>query len=273
MPAMISVIFGFVSFCFLYGLVLVGKQIFIRERRVSALSALHLSWGWVFVAVFLFLFIPCSVQNVMALLLKKIPVSIDKVLWMALVGETSLALYILLLLKSDPRIIPGIGQKIVGLSHLLRDILEGYCQCLPLLFGITLFWKFIVDVLHQWGLPVSFDQQPIIQLLAHSKPQLSGVFAIGVCVVLLAPLCEEIFFRGVLLRFLHSRISLKKSLWTCSLIFALVHQHFASFLPLCFLGYWLGLSYIKTRCIWTNVGIHALFNGTNLVLVLAVPEL
>ncbi len=270
---MIDAIFLFISFCFLYGVTLIVKHFFSKKTSVLSLSALHLKGFQVVVATFLFLFIPWLTQNIGVLCLKKIPNSVDKILWLALLGESSLVLYILFLLKNNPRLISGMSQKITKISRLFEDIFEGYCQCLPLLFVITLFWKFIIEVLQQWGMPVSFNQQPIIQLLAHSKPHLASIFAISICVILLAPLCEEIFFRGILLRFLHSRMDLKKSLWTCSLIFAVIHQHFASFLPLCFLGYWLGHYYIKTRCIWTNIGIHALFNGTNLLLILSIPEL
>ena len=270
---MINAILLFVSFCFLYGLALIGKQCFSKKASVLSLSSLPLNGFRVAVAIFLFLFIPWLTQNMGVLCLKNVPNSVDKVLWLALLGESSLALYILFLLKNNPRLIPDMTQKISKVSRLFTDVFEGYCQCLPLLFVVTLFWKFVVDMLQRLGFPVSFDQQPIIQLLAHSKPHLASMFAIGICVIILAPLCEEIFFRGILLRFLHSRMNLRKSLWVCSLIFAVVHQHFASFLPLCFLGYWLGHYYIKTQCIWTNIGIHALFNGTNLLLVLAIPEL
>lgn len=273
MPVVINAVFLFVSFCFLYGLALIVKQCFSKKAPVSSVYALHLDGFRVVIMMFLFLFVPWFTQNIGALLLKKVPNSIDKALWLALLGESSLVLYIFSLLKNDQRLVAGMTQRISKISRLFSDIFEGYCQCLPLLFVVTLFWKFAIDVFQRWGLPVSFDQQPIIQLLAHSKPHLTSIFAISVCVILLAPLCEEIIFRGILLRFLHSHMNLGRSLWTCSLIFAVVHQHFASFLPLCFLGYWLGCYYIKTQCIWINIGIHALFNGTNLILVLAIPEL
>ena len=273
MPIMLEAIFSFIGFCFLYGLVLIVKHFFSKKTSSLSLSPLHLDGVQVTVATFLFLFVPWLTQNIGVLCLKKVPNSVDKVLWLALLGESSLALYILLLLKNNPHLIAGMTQKVAKTLRLFTDIFEGYCQCLPLLFVVTLFWKWVIELLQRCGLSVSFDQQPIIQLLAHAKPHLSSAFAISICVILLAPLCEEIFFRGVLLRFLHSRMDLKKSLWSCSLIFAIVHQHFASFLPLCFLGYWLGHYYIKTQCIWTNIGIHALFNGTNLILILAIPEL
>ena len=270
---MLSAVFLFVSFCFLYGFMLILKQFFKKDVCTFTLSMLHLEWMRILVMTFLFLFVPWFTQNIGALFLKKIPNSVDKILWLALVGELSLVLYILSLLKNNRQLITGMTGKIKKVSRLFADIFEGYCQCLPLLLLVTLLWKFVVDTLQRWGLPVTFDQQPIIQLLAQTKPHLSSIWAIGICVIVLAPLCEEIFFRGILLRFLHSRMNLRKSLWTCSLVFAIIHQHFASFLPLCFLGYWLGHYYIKTQCIWTNIGIHALFNGTNLLLILAIPEL
>lgn len=270
---MTSAVFLWVCFCFLYGLVLILKQLFKKESCIFELSPLHVNSIQMVVITFLFLFVPRFTQNIGALFLKKVPNSIDKVLWLAFLGELSLGLFILLMLKNNQRLMSGMTRRFAKTTCLFSDIFEGYCQCLPFLVLVTFFWKVVIDVLHRLGLSISFDQQPIIQLLTQTKPHVSSIFAIGICVVLLAPLCEEIFFRGILLHFLHSCMSLKKSLWVCSLIFAAVHQHFASFLPLCFLGYWLGHHYVKTRCIWTNIGIHALFNGTNLMLVLAAHEL
>ena len=273
MPSMLSTVFLFVSFCFLYGFVLILKQFFTKKTHNFTLSTLHLEWTRAFIMVLLFFFVPWFTQNIGALFLKKIPNGIDKILWLALVGELSLVFYILSLLKNNRQLVTGMTGKITKVARLFTDIFEGYCKCLPLLLLVMLFWRLVIDILQRCGLPVTFDQQPIIQLLAQNKPHLASIWAIGICAIILAPLCEEIFFRGILLRFLHSRMSLKKSLWISSLIFALVHRHFASFLPLCFLGYWLSYYYIKTKCIWTNIGIHALFNGTNLILVLAMPEL
>ena len=146
MPIVVDVVFLFVSFCFLYGLALIVKQNFSKKAPVPSVSTLRLEGFRAATMMFLFLFVPWFTQNIGALLLKKVPNSIDKVLWLALLGESSLVFYIFFLLKNDQRIAARMTQRIPKVPRLFSDIFEGYCQCLPLLFVITLFWKFVVEV-------------------------------------------------------------------------------------------------------------------------------
>jgi membrane protease YdiL (CAAX protease family) len=266
--SMRDVIFLWVCVCFFHGCVLILKSLSASKKVGSfSLSPLRMNWFQGAIMLFLFLFIPLFTQTLGVLFLKKIPNSIDKTLGLMVLSELSLVAFISWILKNSPHFKIGMTRKVTQHSHLFTHIFEGYCQCLPYLVLVTFCWDAIMNVLRRWGLPISLSKQPIIQLLAQSQLSSFDMFIVGICVVLLAPWCEEVFFRGILLRFLHAHMRLKKSLWICSLLFAAVHQHFASFLPLCFLGYWLGHCYIKTKCIWTNIGIHALFNGTNLFLI------
>ena len=90
--------------------------------------------------------------------------------------------------------------------------------------------------------------------------------AIGCSAVILAPICEEIFFRGILLRFFCSFLSLPKSLWLSSFVFAAMHGSWAAFLPIAAVGYRLGRSYAESRNLAVNMTIHGLFNAFNFTL-------
>lgn len=79
--------------------------------------------------------------------------------------------------------------------------------------------------------------------------------------------CEEIFFRGMLMKFAHT---LFKKWWlsilVSSLLFAAFHTSISEFVPIFLAGIILGSVYYLTSSIWMNVLLHLLFNGLQVVL-------
>lgn len=78
--------------------------------------------------------------------------------------------------------------------------------------------------------------------------------------VILAPLVEELFFRGFLLTFLKNYTSTWLALVLSAGIFAFAHLNLAAALPLWFLGIALGLAYEHTGSLLLPIGIHACWN-------------
>lgn len=87
-----------------------------------------------------------------------------------------------------------------------------------------------------------------------------------VALVVLAPVCEEIFFRGYLYPALRNRMGMQAAMIWNGALFALVHFEMTGFLSRTVLGY--GLSYIfeKNRTLAGPMISHAIYNG---VMVLA----
>jgi len=97
------------------------------------------------------------------------------------------------------------------------------------------------------------------------EPLAGGVYMITACI--LAPLLEEIFFRGFIFRALLSATKPVFALMGSSLLFTVLHpiEHW----PLVFVqGYALALVYYRTANILVAVWTHALWNGTILALTL-----
>ena len=171
-----------------------------------------------------------------------------------------------LLIKRNPLIRQGLCPNF-SRNNWYSQAWMGYCECLPLLLLVSVLWYYGMLLMIYYGLPIVIETQPIIRLLSENETLLITKILMGISIIILAPICEELFFRGIFLRFLNMHISLHKSLWVSAFVFAASHQHFSSFLPLLFLGYWLGHYYIKTGDLRTNIGLHALFNGTNFILI------
>ena len=105
--------------------------------------------------------------------------------------------------------------------------------------------------------------------------------------LLAAPVVEELIFRMGLFRlcvWCGRRIPLSRnemppegrirfpivSALVSGAVFAAVHLHAATFLPLWFLGYAFAWLYWRSKTIFSSMLCHFLFNATNLVLCLAI---
>ncbi len=124
--------------------------------------------------------------------------------------------------------------------------------------------------LFHW-LDVPFERQAIFDQLGGdtSPPQLLALFfLIGV----FAPICEELLFRGILFPWLAARFGARVALVSHSLLFAAIHQHAATLIPLFVLSLVLGLAYAKTRNLGVAVWMHVFFNCMNLLTFFLVPE-
>lgn len=83
-----------------------------------------------------------------------------------------------------------------------------------------------------------------------------------VSTVLLAPLCEEIFFRGILLNgLLRNNIHPVKAILFSSFLFGLIHMNPWQFVGGFFIGNLLGLVYFCTRSMLNCILLHAFNNG------------
>jgi len=92
------------------------------------------------------------------------------------------------------------------------------------------------------------------------------IFLLFVTLVVLAPVCEEIFFRGYLYPALRNRLDKQPAMLINGLLFAAAHFEILGFLPRFFLGYGLCYIYESRRNLSGPIAGHALYNGLILLL-------
>ncbi|HUH07740.1 MAG TPA: CPBP family intramembrane glutamic endopeptidase [Egibacteraceae bacterium] len=78
--------------------------------------------------------------------------------------------------------------------------------------------------------------------------------------VLVGPLAEELFFRGVLFQMLRQRIGWARGAWLSGVLFALVHGHWLAILLFIPLGAYLGWLFHRTGSLLTPLAAHVVFN-------------
>jgi len=107
--------------------------------------------------------------------------------------------------------------------------------------------------------------QDTVKLLQESKDPLILIL-MAVAAVIVAPICEEIVFRGYLYPFT-KRFAGPWIAAICSgVIFSAAHGNLSALLPLAVFGFVLAVIYEKTGSIWSVIAIHFCFNGATVAL-------
>ena len=111
-----------------------------------------------------------------------------------------------------------------------------------------------------------FPRQGAVEQVANADSD--QMFLLMVSVILVAPLLEEVLFRGVLYRMLKGSVGMGPAIATTSLLFALVHKNALVFLPLVVLAACLALAYERTGDLRVPILMHAFFNAFNAATIL-----
>lgn len=92
----------------------------------------------------------------------------------------------------------------------------------------------------------------------HSLP---GLLVTLLAMALLPAAAEELMFRGFIQRAAIEKLGARWGLFTAAAIFSFLHAETASFLPLLFLGLWLGYLFWRTGSLWASTAAHVLNNA------------
>jgi membrane protease YdiL (CAAX protease family) len=98
------------------------------------------------------------------------------------------------------------------------------------------------------------------------KAQEQGAAPALALLVLIPPLCEETFFRGILFRGLASRFGVAFSVGATTILFALLHEMLVQTVLMLFLGCYFALLVHLTGTLWASITAH----GVNNLAVLAL---
>jgi membrane protease YdiL (CAAX protease family) len=89
-----------------------------------------------------------------------------------------------------------------------------------------------------------------------------GVVLLVLITVVGAPIIEELFFRGLLLRSVERRFGSRWGLWASSVVFGAVHLQALQFPALVLIGLVLGWLTLRTDRLGPAIWAHVAFNGT-----------
>lgn len=114
--------------------------------------------------------------------------------------------------------------------------------------------------------------QDSVKLLHESKnPWVIGLMSVAA--VLVAPLCEEVVFRGYFYPVLKRFGGLAVAAFCSSLLFSCAHGSLVALLPLFIFGLVQVVAYEKTGSLWAPIAVHFCFNSATVALQLAIRYL
>lgn len=118
---------------------------------------------------------------------------------------------------------------------------------------------------------IEAEAQQSIQTLQAAKSVPEKIY-FAVVAIVLAPLVEELIFRGILYPALKRAGRRQIALWATSLFFAAIHANLVTFIPLTFLAVVFTLLYEMTGNLAAPILAHGLFNATNYYLVVSQSQ-
>ncbi len=117
---------------------------------------------------------------------------------------------------------------------------------------------------------VSLPRQSLVQLLIDTPLTETALWTWAVIsAAVVAPLIEELLFRGVLYIGMRKLIGVHGAAIGSGLLFAAIHYSVAAFPPLLLLGVLLAYSFERTRNLLVPIAFHVVFNAINLSMLAA----
>ena len=140
--------------------------------------------------------------------------------------------------------------------------LFSFMLILPLIFAFNM----VIEPLSKWMETPDFMKEMLRQISSNRITSL-------IMVVILAPLMEELFCRGIILRGLLNNMSPTKAILWSSAIFGIMHLNPWQAIPAFLIGILMGWIYWKTRSLWATIFIHFINNGFAYILTVFFPQL
>ncbi|OQW96238.1 MAG: hypothetical protein BWK77_05735 [Verrucomicrobia bacterium A1] len=121
---------------------------------------------------------------------------------------------------------------------------------------------FTARLLLQWG-GIEAEPQEVLRLMVDhgSGPLRFYLIALG---VVIAPVAEEVLFRGIVMPSLARHVGVAGALVASAAVFAAMHMNVAATAPLFVLGLVFGLAYLYTGSLTVPIALHAVFNSVSI---------
>lgn len=149
----------------------------------------------------------------------------------------------------------------LGVRRVVQSAIYGFLFFWPIVFLFEMGAMKLVPLL--W--PEAVPQTNVVKL-REGEWQVQTQIAISALIV--APVTEELFFRGILYRILKRVISIGPAMFVTSFAFAIVHINLLAFTPLFVLSFCLILSYERTGNLGVPILYHCIFNLVGVVSIL-----
>jgi len=159
------------------------------------------------------------------------------------------------------------GLRDLGLRYysILSTIWYSFISLIAI-FALSFLYVFLLNTMFGIDAPSSK-----IEVLVRNGSISSNTLLI--IVTLVAPLSEEIFFRGFLYQAFKKSWGVNAGLFLSSFLFAAVHLEIYSFIPIMIIGWLLAYLFEKTRSLLPAIFLHGIYNLALILILLGRLEI
>ena len=234
----------------------------------DAVQVSFFSWVDLFLVSFLVILIVAQVLAVLGSPVQSVPENIDTMTLVLsdLVWRAVILAPILISLRFRGfklASVFGVDRMPVGRSLLLGVAL--LISALPMVFAVDYIASILLKV------NSTTDVQEVVQIFENASTAAQRV-PIVVLAVVIAPVAEELAFRGYLYAVIKRYFGAVPALILSGILFALIHLNLASFFPLLVLASVFALAYELSGSLLVPMAMHALFNALSLLLIMVVQK-
>ena len=157
---------------------------------------------------------------------------------------------------------------------LVRGVGAGFVGFMVVVPVLTLQLK-ATTVIWEWVAPTEIPpEHPVLLALPTSAWGPWGLVQLLVGAIVVAPLAEELLFRGILLEAFCGHLQARwTGIVTAAVAFGWVHSaQPQAVLPMATFGVLLGYLRLRTGSLWPCIVVHMLFNARTIVFKLLVPD-
>lgn len=147
----------------------------------------------------------------------------------------------------------------------IGEISHSFLALLTILWPLLLVLFLSSTVYLGLGFPLT--PQPALIKFLEAKG-LSQILPFLIWAIIIAPVWEEVFFRGTLFPWLAGRLPVAQAQWLSALLFGAIHLHGPTLIPLTVFGALLAGIYRTTGSLIPAILVHALFNANTCALLL-----
>lgn len=185
------------------------------------------------------------------------------VLFVTLFINLSVCSYVFYIVRVEcHQSITALGLSLVNVSNNIKQGIIKYLVTLPIIF----LAGFVINLISNYC-GMNPEMQDVVQWVLEER-SLFVLISLIFFGIIIAPLIEEIIFRGFLQSALKNYFGGRYAILISASLFAAVHMDLFAFFQILILGILLGYLYEKTQTLVASVVIHILHNSLTLVFLL-----
>lgn len=158
-----------------------------------------------------------------------------------------------------------LNTRVLPLWAVIRRTAPLFLRGLLIIGLVSVVWRKLLDfaVAQEWVAP--FQPQEAVLVFTRGEDPIA-LTCLALVAVILAPIAEEIIFRGCIYRFLKSQMGLYSAMLASSCLFGVIHFNLLALGPLICVGFLLAYVYEKERNLLVPICFHAAFNCLTLTI-------